>query len=95
MCTVKQRLPNDVRDLPAHYVEIVNMFHTDFYACGVAPFGEELTILAYSSTKDDNSITESGKVSAKRPQLVILLPKNIDSYIETSSDALSVRGFEE
>ena len=33
--------------------------------------------------------------SALRPQLLVLQPKGIDQYIETSTDALSVRGFEE
>lgn len=93
ICVVKQRAVNDIRDLPTHYVEIANMFNTDFYACGIAPFGEELAILAYFLNKDDGGMPQKG--TALRPQLLVLLPKSIDSYIETSTDALSVRGFEE
>lgn len=32
---------------------------------------------------------------AQRPQLLVIQPQGIDSYVETSTDALSVRGFEE
>jgi hypothetical protein len=34
--------------LPARYVEINGMFQTDYFICGIAPFGDDLVILAYT-----------------------------------------------
>ncbi|XP_065056613.1 vacuolar protein sorting-associated protein 41 homolog [Rhopilema esculentum] len=77
-------------NLPPLCVELTNVFHTDFFACGIAPFGSELVVLSYlPSSKAD------GKGSANRPQLLILSPQAYYTYFESSSDALSIRGFEE
>uniref|UniRef100_A0A4W3J8U8 Vacuolar protein sorting-associated protein 41 homolog n=1 Tax=Callorhinchus milii TaxID=7868 RepID=A0A4W3J8U8_CALMI len=82
VCVVKQRDPTDVRDLPTRYVEIVSVFESEFYISGIAPLGEHLVLLYYV------------KEHCSRPRLDIVqhLP---DSYEEVSSDALSVRSFQE
>lgn len=91
VCVVKQRLANDVRDLPTHYVEIVHLFKTDFFSAGIAPFGDELAVLAYFQSQDESS----KKGNALRPHLFVLKPNDLESYDETSTDVLSVRGYEE
>jgi len=37
------------------YVEIRTTLHTDYYVAGLAPFGDQLVVLAYLSDKDDNA----------------------------------------
>lgn len=37
------------------YVEIRTTLHSDYYVAGLAPFGEQLVVLAYLSDKDDNA----------------------------------------
>ena len=80
-------------ELPPLCVELTNVFKTDFFACGIAPFGSELVVLAYFVQQEGSG--EAGKAHAPRPQLLILSPSGYYSYIESSTDALSIRGFEE
>eukprot|EP00058_Branchiostoma_floridae_P023305 XP_002608795.1 hypothetical protein BRAFLDRAFT_125598 [Branchiostoma floridae] len=89
VCKVKERDPHDVRDLPSRYVEITAMFKLDFYVCGIAPLGDQLVVLAH--VLEEN---EDGTQSSARPQLRILEP-HMDTHDEISSDALSIRGFQE
>ncbi|XP_013388215.1 vacuolar protein sorting-associated protein 41 homolog [Lingula anatina] len=90
ICVIRERDRNDVRDLPSRYVEIVAMFDTDFYICGIAPMADKLVLLTY----EKEEVTEGGKVVANRPHLQVIDPK-VDSYEEISDDALSIRGFQE
>eukprot|EP00112_Aurelia_sp_Birch-Aquarium-sp1_P017987 Seg4227.1 transcript_id=Seg4227.1/GoldUCD/mRNA.D3Y31 product="Vacuolar protein sorting-associated protein 41" protein_id=Seg4227.1/GoldUCD/D3Y31 len=80
-------------ELPPLCVELTNVFHTDFYACGIAPFGSELVVLSYFANQGEHGIPDRGQAS--RPQLLILSPQGLETYIESSTDALSIRGFEE
>ncbi|XP_032875860.1 vacuolar protein sorting-associated protein 41 homolog isoform X1 [Amblyraja radiata] len=91
VCMVKERDPADLRDLPSRYVEIVSAFESEFYISGLAPLGERLVLLMY--VKETLEQTQDNEQCA-RPRLDIIhhLP---DSYEEISSDALSVRGFQE
>ncbi|XP_042202802.1 vacuolar protein sorting-associated protein 41 homolog isoform X2 [Callorhinchus milii] len=90
VCVVKQRDPTDVRDLPTRYVEIVSVFESEFYISGIAPLGEHLVLLYYVK----EVFEQADKEHCSRPRLDIVqhLP---DSYEEVSSDALSVRSFQE
>ena len=80
-------------ELPPLCVELTNVFKTDFFACGIAPFGSELVVLSYFAQQD--SAGQKSKEQAERPQLLILSPSGYYTYIESSTDALSIRGFEE
>ncbi|XP_059840611.1 vacuolar protein sorting-associated protein 41 homolog isoform X1 [Hypanus sabinus] len=90
VCVVKERDPTDLRDLPNRYVEIVSAFESEFYICGLAPLGERLVLLMYVK----ESLEQKDNEHCARPRLDIIhhLP---DTYEEISSDALSVRGFQE
>lgn len=70
-------------------VELTNVFKNDFFACGIAPFGSELVVLSYFPKQGQP------EKHAERPQLLILSPSGYYTFIETSTDALSIRGFEE
>ncbi|KAJ8313760.1 hypothetical protein KUTeg_008321 [Tegillarca granosa] len=91
ICIVKDRTTQDARGLPSRYVEIVAMFTTDFYVCGIAPL--ENIIVVVSCEKDGQNM-EGGRLVSKRPHLQILEP-HMDTYEELSNDAISIRGFEE
>ncbi|XP_038665866.1 vacuolar protein sorting-associated protein 41 homolog isoform X2 [Scyliorhinus canicula] len=90
VCVVKERDPTDLRDLPTRYVEIVSAFESEFHISGLAPLGERLVLLMYVK----EMLEQTDKEHCARPRLDIIhhLP---DSYEEISSDALSVRGFQE
>ncbi|XP_072108209.1 vacuolar protein sorting-associated protein 41 homolog isoform X1 [Mobula birostris] len=90
VCVVKERDPTDLRDLPNRYVEIVSAFESEFYISGLAPLGERLVLLMYVK----EPLEQKDNEHCARPRLDIIhhLP---DTYEEISSDALSVRGFQE
>uniref|UniRef100_UPI00398E8932 vacuolar protein sorting-associated protein 41 homolog isoform X2 n=1 Tax=Pristiophorus japonicus TaxID=55135 RepID=UPI00398E8932 len=90
VCVVKERDPTDLRDLPTRYVEIVSTFESEFFISGLAPLGERLVLLMFVN----EAFEQTDKEHYARPRLDIIhhLP---DSYEEISSDALSVRGFQE
>lgn len=73
-------------NLPDNYVEIVSMFKTDFYVCGLAPFCAG-SIVALTVLKSTEEATEGS-----RPQFRVIEPQ-MEDYVEQSSDILSVRGF--
>ncbi|XP_076360932.1 vacuolar protein sorting-associated protein light isoform X2 [Tachypleus tridentatus] len=91
VCVVQKRSPAEPvsKDLPCHYVQIVSLFSTDFYICGIAALEENLVVL--SVLKDDIQFP-SGHGS--RPQLRVIEP-HCEYSNEMSSDILSVRGFQE
>uniref|UniRef100_H3AZP1 Vacuolar protein sorting-associated protein 41 homolog n=2 Tax=Latimeria chalumnae TaxID=7897 RepID=H3AZP1_LATCH len=90
ICSVKERSPMEMRDLPSRYVEIVSAFDTEFYVSGVAPLGDQLVILYY--VKETSEQTEKEYCARPRLDIIQSLP---ESYEEISSDALTVRGFQE
>ncbi|XP_041366904.1 vacuolar protein sorting-associated protein 41 homolog [Gigantopelta aegis] len=91
MCVVKDRVRQDARDLPSRYVEIVAMFTTDYFVCGIASLGTCIVLLSY---ENEGHKQESGRTVANRPHLRILEPE-MNTSKEISNDALSIRGFEE
>ncbi|EEC05120.1 vacuolar protein-sorting protein, putative [Ixodes scapularis] len=92
VCLIKERDPKLVqqdprqRDLPDNYVEIVSMFKTDFYVCGLAALCSG-SIVALTVLKSGEDVTEGS-----RPQFRLIEP-HMDDYVEQSSDILSIRGF--
>ncbi|XP_038045222.1 LOW QUALITY PROTEIN: vacuolar protein sorting-associated protein 41 homolog [Patiria miniata] len=94
ICVVKERRVLEGKDMPNRYVEIVNFFKTDFYVCGLAPMLDNLVVIAYMTDEALAEDDEQDDEGARRPQLKILtaLP---DDYHVVSSDALSIRGFQE
>uniref|UniRef100_A0A8C2PW73 Vacuolar protein sorting-associated protein 41 homolog n=1 Tax=Cyprinus carpio TaxID=7962 RepID=A0A8C2PW73_CYPCA len=87
ICVVKERDPTEMRDLPSRYVEIVSAFETEFFISGLAPLADQLVTLYY--VKDS-----SEHMFRTRPRLDIIqsLPEGCE---EISSDALTVRNFQE
>uniref|UniRef100_A0A673FWU6 Vacuolar protein sorting-associated protein 41 homolog n=1 Tax=Sinocyclocheilus rhinocerous TaxID=307959 RepID=A0A673FWU6_9TELE len=83
ICVVKERDPTQMRDLPSRYVEIVSAFETEFCISGLAPLADQLVTLYYVK---ENSET--------RPRLDIIQPL-AEGCEEISSDALTVRNFQE
>nr|XP_033786133.1 vacuolar protein sorting-associated protein 41 homolog [Geotrypetes seraphini] len=90
ICSVKERHASEIRDLPSRYVEIVSQFDEEFYISGLAPLSDQLVILFYVKEVSE----KAGKVCCARPRLDIIQPLP-ESYEEISSDALTVRGFQE
>uniref|UniRef100_A0A3B5QKV9 Vacuolar protein sorting-associated protein 41 homolog n=1 Tax=Xiphophorus maculatus TaxID=8083 RepID=A0A3B5QKV9_XIPMA len=82
ICTVKERNPTEMRDLPNRYVEIVSAFETEFFICGLAPLADQLVTLFFD--EEDRA----------RPRLDIIQPLP-ESCEEISSDALSVRFYQD
>ncbi|XP_072029867.1 vacuolar protein sorting-associated protein 41 homolog isoform X2 [Amphiura filiformis] len=95
VCVVKERerRPGDSKDIPNRFVEIVSMLKTDFYVCGLAPLGEDLIVLAYVTEGPIQEDQDEGEGS-RRPQLKVITP-DTDDYVCVSSEALSIRGFQE
>ncbi|XP_035827939.1 vacuolar protein sorting-associated protein 41 homolog isoform X2 [Aplysia californica] len=92
ICVVKDYGRTDVKDnLPNRYVEIIAMFTTDFFVCGIAPLATNLVVLSYDKIGQKQ---EGGRTVANRPHLQILEP-HMNYFEEISNDALSIRGFQE
>ncbi|XP_071158448.1 vacuolar protein sorting-associated protein 41 homolog [Mytilus edulis] len=91
VCVIKDRVHDDARNLPSRYVEIVYMFKVDFFVCGIAPLGTDLVMLTYDKPSEQGILQDS---SSKRPQLQLITP-HMEDYDVISSDALSLRGYEE
>lgn len=68
------------------YVEIVSMFQTDYYVCGLAHLCSGSLVALTVLKNTDNSAEGS------RPQLRVMEP-HLGESVERSSDILSVRGF--
>ncbi|KAG2458062.1 AMPH protein, partial [Polypterus senegalus] len=91
ICIVKERDPTEMRDLPSRYVEIVSAFDTEFFISGLAPLGDQIVILYYVKEASEH---QEEKELRSRPRLDIVQPLP-ESYEEISSDALTVRNFQE
>uniref|UniRef100_A0A8C7R4Z2 Vacuolar protein sorting-associated protein 41 homolog n=1 Tax=Oncorhynchus mykiss TaxID=8022 RepID=A0A8C7R4Z2_ONCMY len=85
ICAVKERDHAEMRDLPSRYVEIVSAFETEFFISGLAPLADQLVNLYF--------ILCDGMFRA-RPRLDIIQPLP-EGFEELSSDALTVRNFQE
>ncbi|XP_040209124.1 vacuolar protein sorting-associated protein 41 homolog [Rana temporaria] len=90
ICTVKERHPSEIRDLPNRYVEIVSQFDTEFFISGIAPLCDQFVMLFFVKETSDRG----NKEFCARPRLDIIQP-NPDCCEEVSSDAITVRGFQE
>eukprot|EP01120_Amphizonella_sp_Union-15-10_P003630 TRINITY_DN1403_c0_g1_i1.p1 TRINITY_DN1403_c0_g1~~TRINITY_DN1403_c0_g1_i1.p1 ORF type:complete len:882 (-),score=190.64 TRINITY_DN1403_c0_g1_i1:13-2658(-) len=78
-----------VNGFPSKYVQIVSIFETEgYFISGIAPFGEDLVILAFLD--DDEEDDGSDEKKSLRPELRIVSRKGD----EISSDALAIHGFE-
>ncbi|WOG95927.1 hypothetical protein DCAR_0415256 [Daucus carota subsp. sativus] len=75
-------------------VDIVASFQTSYYISGIAPFGENLVVLAYIPEEDGEkeiaSSISSHQGNARRPEVHVVTWSND----ELSTDALPVHGFE-
>jgi len=80
------------------YAEIVGMFRTPYYICGVAPWGKKsMAVLAMSRDDDDDENEEEEEEEDDDDDGVDLPELHIisrDSGEELSSDLLELRGFE-
>uniref|UniRef100_A0A5F8HDC8 VPS41 subunit of HOPS complex n=1 Tax=Monodelphis domestica TaxID=13616 RepID=A0A5F8HDC8_MONDO len=90
ICSVKERHASEIRDLPNRYVEIVSQFDMEFYISGLAPLCDQLVVLSYVKETSDKMEREY----CARPRLDIIQPLP-ETCEEISSDALTVRGFQE
>ncbi|XP_072268322.1 vacuolar protein sorting-associated protein 41 homolog isoform X2 [Pyxicephalus adspersus] len=90
ICAVKERHPSEVRDLPNRYVEIVSQFDTEYFISGIAPLCDQFVMLFFVKEASD----KANKEFCARPCLDIIQP-HPDSCEEVSSDAITVRGFQE
>uniref|UniRef100_A0A8C2CQG9 Vacuolar protein sorting-associated protein 41 homolog n=1 Tax=Cyprinus carpio TaxID=7962 RepID=A0A8C2CQG9_CYPCA len=90
ICVVKERDPTEIRDLPSRYVEIVSAFETEFFISGLAPLADQLVTLYYVKENSEHMEEEF----RTRPRLDIIQPL-AEGCEEISSDALTVRNFQE
>ncbi|XP_024534538.1 vacuolar protein sorting-associated protein 41 homolog [Selaginella moellendorffii] len=77
------------------YVEIVSVLQTEYFICGLAPYGGALVVLAYieregSKTESATGYSPKQTGHAQRPEVCILNWKNE----ELATDALSMHGYE-
>ncbi|KAK3862858.1 hypothetical protein Pcinc_031314 [Petrolisthes cinctipes] len=109
VCRVRERLtpptphlaPTPTLTLPPYYLEIVYMFTTDFYVCGLGPLGEHVVVLAYNKQADVPALPSSGQASTsptttdgRRPQMRVLEPLQ-GRFEEISKDVLGIRCFQD
>uniref|UniRef100_A0A671K5Y1 Vacuolar protein sorting-associated protein 41 homolog n=1 Tax=Sinocyclocheilus anshuiensis TaxID=1608454 RepID=A0A671K5Y1_9TELE len=90
ICVVKERDPTEMRDLPSRYVEIVSAFETEFFISGLAPLADQLVTLYY--VKENSEQMEEEFRTRPRLDIIQPLPEGCE---EISSDALTVRNFQE
>uniref|UniRef100_A0A674CUY6 Vacuolar protein sorting-associated protein 41 homolog n=1 Tax=Salmo trutta TaxID=8032 RepID=A0A674CUY6_SALTR len=90
ICAVKERDHAEMRDLPSRYVEIVSAFETEFFISGLAPLADQLVNLYFVKENSDHMEEEF----RARPRLDIIQPLP-EGFEEISSDALTVRNFQE
>uniref|UniRef100_A0A8C7R302 Vacuolar protein sorting-associated protein 41 homolog n=1 Tax=Oncorhynchus mykiss TaxID=8022 RepID=A0A8C7R302_ONCMY len=90
ICAVKERDHAEMRDLPSRYVEIVSAFETEFFISGLAPLADQLVNLYFVKENSDH-VEEEFRA---RPRLDIIQPLP-EGFEELSSDALTVRNFQE
>ena len=51
--------------MPTRFVEITRVFRTDYFICGIAPFGEYLILLAYTEDAAQNKVSFSSHLLNK------------------------------
>ncbi|KAL4222561.1 Vacuolar protein sorting-associated protein 41 [Mactra antiquata] len=87
---VKDRIGQDVRDLPPRYCEIIAQFSTpEYFVCGIASLENELVLLTYDKAFDK----ENGHMLYHKPNLRIVEP-HMDYCDELSNDVLSMNGYQ-
>ncbi|KAG9300436.1 hypothetical protein G9A89_010061 [Geosiphon pyriformis] len=96
VAAVKERNRDTSTQGPSRYVEIINLFRTDFIVCGIAPFQEMILIMAYLTDdiiqdEETDNPEQQKRPRAKRPELRIINKYNE----EVSADAISLHGFQE
>lgn len=81
---------------PAHFVEIVTMFQTEYIISGIAPFNDTLMLLSYLLAEEEQQDTEKDDTQRRRrrlaskPELHIINAENE----EISADVLALHGYE-
>lgn len=84
--TLAQSSPSSA-DLPDKFVEVTNMFNSNFCISGIAPLAPDQLILL---VVEKDELERSGST----PQMMIIQPLKSFDYIELSSDLLSPKGFQ-
>ncbi|ACO67807.1 predicted protein [Micromonas commoda] len=80
----------------ARFVEVVAMFQTDYFVCGIAPFGpDRLVAFAFvdgggGEAAGDAADGEASRAPSSRPEVRVLTWKNED----LTCDALTMKGYE-
>ncbi|XP_039275820.1 vacuolar protein sorting-associated protein 41 homolog [Nilaparvata lugens] len=64
-------------------------FQTEFVICGVAPLGDQLVVLGWCQDGGDG---EGGE--PQRPQLHVIEPRAADTFLDASTDSLTLRGYQ-
>ncbi|ORZ22629.1 hypothetical protein BCR42DRAFT_172424 [Absidia repens] len=85
---------------PAHYMEIITMFQTEYIISGISPFNDTILLLAYMLDEEETSSADYDAENpafqrrrlASRPELHIVDPQ-LDNE-EISADVLALNGFE-
>ncbi|KAB7507228.1 Vacuolar protein sorting-associated protein 41-like protein [Armadillidium nasatum] len=98
VCRVRERTSESVKytdlDLPPYYVEIVYMFVTDFYVCGIGPLDQLVVVLTYNkSTNIEGKKGDENSEEWRRPQMRVLQPLQ-GTYEELSKDVLAIKDYE-
>jgi len=111
ICTVKRKLDASKieQDKSNFYVQIVNMFKTDFWICGISCFGQYLTVLCLDKLEEEPSDsnrsepngngnpgtgTSSSRTIGLRPKLHIIQPDRL-GYELVYTHILQTRGYQE
>ncbi|KAI9486141.1 MAG: hypothetical protein EXX96DRAFT_471553 [Benjaminiella poitrasii] len=82
---------NGAAGQPSHYVEITNMFQTDYMISGIAPFNDTVMLLSYLlEEEEDDSENNTRRRLASKPELHIIDADNE----EISADVLALHGYE-
>ena len=92
---IKPRAGAGGTNLPSRCMELVAMVTTDFWVAGIAPFADNMVLLAYVLDEEDEEGGGGGgggggAAEVDRPELRILTMR----AEEVSNDALDVRGYE-
>jgi hypothetical protein len=83
------------------YMQIIALFQTDYIVCGIAPFKNNLVLLAYTEEEDDDDEEDDDADAAARPRLAAggrrpAMPDlRVVTYtnVPVSSDALTIAGY--
>jgi len=92
--TAHGSMPLSTEAGPSVFIEIVAVFQTDFWVCGLAPLAsssDELVVLAYVDDDEDDE-GGGGRRDALKPELRII---SCATNEELSSDALTIHRYSE